>query len=101
MKKLFNLHHVSLQDVMKHVFEIFKQHFQIYNHTQDEYSILIQTKLIFALTVIHNFINKHEEDISLEKKEKENIKANKNVAEISTEDNVNQRIKQDKITKNM
>jgi hypothetical protein len=43
--------------VVERVFGVFKARFKIFHITHDSYSIRTQKQLVYALTILHNFIN--------------------------------------------
>lgn len=61
-KELFNLRHSSLRNVIDRTFGVLKQRFTILQKAPRQYSIKTQVKLIYALTALHNFMNKHGYD---------------------------------------
>jgi len=54
-KKLFNLRHVSLRNVIERQFDVLKRRFKIIRIVL-EFSLSIQTRLIYALIDLNNFI---------------------------------------------
>jgi hypothetical protein len=58
-KELFNLRHSSLRNVIERTFGVLQQRFTILQKAPRQYSIKTQVKLIYALTALHNFMNKH------------------------------------------
>ena len=63
-EELFNLCHSSLRNVVKRIFGVTKQRFQIFK-SAPEYHYNTQISLVFAVTALHNFIHMYqsEEDI--------------------------------------
>ena len=57
-EELFNLHHTSARNIIKHIFGVLKQHFRILL-LAPEYSLEIQAWIPAALCAIHNFICTH------------------------------------------
>ena len=57
-KKLFNLRHAQAQNVIEHVFGVVKRRFWIMG-IGPEYNLDMQTLLISAVCVLHNFIRIH------------------------------------------
>lgn len=64
ISKLYNFRHVDVRSVIKRVFVVFKREFRIFDRLKKTYSIKIQMKLVFELTVVHNFIIKHENSLN-------------------------------------
>ena len=58
-KKLFNLRHASLRNVIKQIFGVLKQKYRVFSHLI-EYSTQTQVLLVTALTVLYNFVRQHE-----------------------------------------
>jgi hypothetical protein len=102
-KELFNLRHASLRNLVERVFGVFKRRFQIYDRARDGYSILTQVKLVFALTAIHNFMNKYGEDTILSSDDEANEDEDMDEAaeSVSTRETVNMVEKRDQIAKDM
>lgn len=69
-EELFNLCHSSLRNVVERIFGVTKRRFQIFKHAP-EYSLDVQSSLVFAITTLHNFIRNHQlqEDIYDRKEE--------------------------------
>lgn len=57
-EELFNLRHSSLRNVIERIFGITKRQFQILE-TPPEFTMLVQVKLVLAVTGLHNFIQSH------------------------------------------
>lgn len=57
-RELFNLRHASLRNVVERVFGVLKSRFVILQRPPKQYPISAQVKLVYALTAIHNFLNK-------------------------------------------
>lgn len=57
-KKLFNLRHAQLRNIIERIFSVFKRRFQIFGKAP-EYPFKTQVKLIYALAGLHNFIRQH------------------------------------------
>jgi hypothetical protein len=57
-EELFNLRHSSLRNVVERVFGVFKRRFKIFDRAP-QYAFKTQVKLVYALTALHNFINRH------------------------------------------
>lgn len=81
-EELFNLRHSSLRNVVERIFGVTKRRFQIFKHAP-EYSLNVQSSLVFVITALHNFIRSHQlqEDIydweeELAEKEKGSSSAN-------------------------
>ncbi|KAG6327789.1 hypothetical protein ID866_11300, partial [Astraeus odoratus] len=64
-EELFNLHHASAQNMIKHIFGVLKHHFEILLPLK--YDINIQAMIPAALSVIHNFILSHDMDLDMER----------------------------------
>ena len=60
-QKLFNLRHAQLRNVVKRIFGVLKRRFCILR-APPEYPYATQVKLVFALTALHNFIRKNNDD---------------------------------------
>jgi hypothetical protein len=58
-KELFNLRHSSLRNAIERIFGILKRRFKILN-TPPEYDLATQSKLVFGLTGLYNFIRIQE-----------------------------------------
>ena len=56
-KKLFNFRHVFLRNHIERSFEIFKRRFKIFRFFS-KYSLQIQTRLMYVLIALNNFVNK-------------------------------------------
>ena len=69
-EKLFNLHHAQLRNVIERIFGILKRRFRILR-TPPEYHFPTQVKLVFALTVLHNFIRLNSDGIEDNTRKKE------------------------------
>ncbi len=54
-EELFNLCHSSLRNMVKRIFGVIKQHFQIFKSVP-EYHFNTQISFVFAITVLLNFI---------------------------------------------
>lgn len=64
-KKLFNLRHACLHNVIERIFGVVKRRFQIFDKAP-EYSQTTQVDIVYAAMDLHNFIKAHpgiEEDI--------------------------------------
>lgn len=57
-KELFNLCHFTLQNVVERMFSITKHCFQILE-TLAEFAMVVQVKIVLAVTGLHNFIQSH------------------------------------------
>jgi Transposase DDE domain. len=57
-RELFNLRHASLRNVVERVFGVLKSRFVILQRPPKQYPVRTQVKLVYALTAIHNFLNK-------------------------------------------
>lgn len=57
-EELFNLRHAQLRIVVERTFVVFKRRFPIFDKPRGGFSIRTQVRLFFALSVVHNFINK-------------------------------------------
>ena len=65
LKKLFNLRHSSLRNVIEQIFGVLKKRFPILK-VAAEFPLQCQIEMVYALTALHNFICVHsseEEDI--------------------------------------
>ena len=60
-EELFNLHHITLRNVIERIFGILKCRFQILL-LAPEYNMDIQSRLPTALCTLHNFIRTHDPD---------------------------------------
>jgi DDE superfamily endonuclease len=58
-KELFNLRHSSLRVTVERTFGVLKNRFHILNKARDGFSLITQVKIVYALTGLHNFLNKH------------------------------------------
>jgi hypothetical protein len=58
-EELFNLRHAKLRNVVERVYGVFKSRFQIFRAARDGFSLRTQTKMIYALSAVHNWINNH------------------------------------------
>lgn len=58
-EELFNLRHAKLRNVVERVYGVFKARFQIFRAARDGFSIKTQTKLVYATSAVHNWINSH------------------------------------------
>jgi hypothetical protein len=58
-EELFNLRHVSAQNVIEHIFGVLKQHFHILL-LPPAYAMEIQAQIPAALCMLHNFIRVHD-----------------------------------------
>lgn len=63
-EELFNLRHSSLRNAIEQIFGVYKRRFQCFDSVP-KFSILIQIRMVFALTAVHNWIRRHsvEEDM--------------------------------------
>jgi hypothetical protein len=61
-QELFNLRHSSLRVTIERTFGVLKNRFSILTTARDGFSIASQVKLVYALTGLHNFLNKHGAD---------------------------------------
>jgi len=57
-EELFNLRHASLRNVIERQFDVLKRRFKIIR-TAPKFSLSIQTRLIYALTSLNNFITRN------------------------------------------
>jgi hypothetical protein len=58
-EELFNLRHSSLRITIERTFGVLKMRFPILKVVHEGFSIATQVKLVYALTALHNFLNKH------------------------------------------
>lgn len=84
-EKLFNFCHSSLWNIIKKIFIVTKQYFQIFKFAP-EYNFATQIHLVFEVTVLHNFISKHQsqEDIYV----REKLLAKRKNREKNSKDNI-------------
>lgn len=68
-KELFNLRHASIRNVIERCFGVFKRRFRIFDKPRDGFSIRTQRKLVFALTAVHNFMDRHGHNAEQEYRE--------------------------------
>lgn len=69
-KKLFNLRHASLRNVVGRIFGVDKKRFRILS-SASEYRPQTQVQLVFTLTALHNFIRDYpSEDVDYFEEEK-------------------------------
>jgi hypothetical protein len=61
-KELFNLRHAQLRNVVERIFGVTKKRFPILDRYTENWSIETQTRMIFALFMLHNFIHNHGGD---------------------------------------
>jgi hypothetical protein len=61
-QELFNLRHSSLRVTIERTFGVLKNRFPILTTARDGFSIETQVKIVYALTGLHNFLNKHGSD---------------------------------------
>ncbi|KNZ62873.1 uncharacterized protein VP01_12136g1, partial [Puccinia sorghi] len=54
-QELYNLRHLSAQDVIKRIFGVVKRRFKVFA-TGCHYNIEIQVKVIILMTFLHNFM---------------------------------------------
>lgn len=57
--ELFNLRHAKLRNVVERVYGVLKSRFQIFRAARDGFSLKTQTKIVYALSAVHNWINGH------------------------------------------
>jgi hypothetical protein len=60
-EELFNLRHASLRNVIERIFGVLKQRWQILQKAP-EYNLRDQIGLIYALTALHNWIQRNDDD---------------------------------------
>jgi hypothetical protein len=58
-EELFNLRHASLRNVIKRCFAVLKRRFRILDRGRDGYSKKTQIEIVYAVTALHNFLNRH------------------------------------------
>ena len=61
-KKLFNLRHSLLRNIIKRTFKVFKMRFQYFKLARQNFPLLTQVLLIYTLTAVYNFINIYNPD---------------------------------------
>ena len=61
-KELFNLRHSSLRNIIERTFGVFKMRFQYFESARQNFPLLTQVLLVYALTAVHNFINMYNPD---------------------------------------
>jgi hypothetical protein len=57
-QELFNLRHSTLKNEIKRIFKVLKRRF-LFLQTPIEYDLLTQSRIIFAICGLYNFIRKH------------------------------------------
>ena len=62
IKELFNLHYLSLRNIIKYTFRVYKKYFQYFKSVKINFRLLIQVLLIYTLTVVYNFLNIYNPD---------------------------------------
>ena len=60
-KELYNLRHARIRVVVEQAFGLLKRRWKIIRATAPEYSLETQTKIVYAVTGLHNFIIAHQE----------------------------------------
>jgi len=63
-EELFNLRHASLRNVIERQFEVLKRRFKIIR-TTPKFSLSIQTRLVYSLVGLNNFITRNNLDPNL------------------------------------
>lgn len=56
-EELLNLRHSNQRTTIKRTFGMFKQRFRIYKGPPKGYTLVAQSKLLYVLAVLHNFVN--------------------------------------------
>ena len=59
-KELFNLRHSSIRNVVERTFGVYKRRWRIFDRPH-EFKLPDQIRLVYALVMVHNFINTHYE----------------------------------------
>ena len=59
-KELYNLCHVSAQNVVEHIFGVIKHHWTILTRLP-HYDMKVQAQILAALVALHNFILEHDQ----------------------------------------
>lgn len=73
-EELFNLRHAKLRNVVERTYGVFKARFRIFQSARDGFSLNTQSKLIVALSAVHDWINMHS---GRPKREWKKLKASK------------------------
>ena len=63
-RELFNLRHAKARNVIERIFGVVKRRFHLMV-VAPEYSLEIQSKIIRAICILHNFIRVHDPDEDL------------------------------------
>lgn len=88
-EKLFNCCHLNLYNIMDRIFEVTKWHFRIFKSVS-KYNFTIQIYFIFTITILYNFICKHQSQKYMYKREK--LFAKKEDAKRNNKDDIETRV---------
>ncbi|XP_071912888.1 uncharacterized protein [Coffea arabica] len=62
-RELFNLRHSSLRNAIERAFGVLKKRFPIIGDTQPTYSVEIQSQIVLACCILHNFLMEFDPDL--------------------------------------
>ncbi|XP_027109591.1 uncharacterized protein [Coffea arabica] len=62
-RELFNLRHSSLRNAIERAFGVLKKLFPIIGDTQPTYSVEIQSQIVLACCILHNFLMEFDPDL--------------------------------------